>query len=62
MWGANRYRRGYTGRSFGVTGGHEAEAKAAEKAKKPTWMGVMVLRMLGFKGQPKSARPPRRHH
>ena len=32
MWGANRYRTGYTGRSYNVTGGHEAEAKAAEQA------------------------------
>ncbi len=44
------YRRGYTGRDFHVTGGHEAEAEAAERAKKPNRFGMWVLRLLGFRG------------
>jgi hypothetical protein len=35
-----------------VTSGHEAEAKAAELAKKPNRFGMLVLRLLGFKGSP----------
>ncbi len=38
------------GRNYHVTGGHEAEAKEAERAKKPSRIGVFVLRLLGFKG------------
>jgi hypothetical protein len=52
MWGANRYRSGYTGRSYNVTGGHEAEAKAAQRAKPPNRFGLFVLRLLGYKGKP----------
>jgi hypothetical protein len=52
VWGANRYRTGYTGRSYNVTGGHEAEAKAAERAKPPNRLGLFVLRVLGYKGKP----------
>ena len=52
MWGANRYRTGYTGRSYNVTGGHEAEAKAAERAKPPNRFGLFVLRVLGYKSKP----------
>ena len=61
MWGANKYRRGYTGRSYNVTGGHEAEAKAAERAKIPNRFGLFVLRLLGFKGStdPMKRPPPR---
>jgi len=44
------YRRGYMGRDYHVTGEHEAEAKAAERAKKPTRIGHFVLRLLGYKG------------
>jgi hypothetical protein len=35
-----------------VTSGHEAEAKAAELAKKPNRLGMLILRLLGFKGSP----------
>jgi hypothetical protein len=45
-----KYRRGWTGRDFHVSGGHEAEAKAAEEAKKPNRFGLWVLRKLGYKG------------
>lgn len=44
------YKQGYTGRNYHVTGGHEAEAIAAQRAKKPTSMGLFVLRILGFRG------------
>jgi hypothetical protein len=49
-WRPPNYRRGYTGRNYHVTGGHEAEADAAERAKKPTKIGLLVLRLLGFRG------------
>jgi hypothetical protein len=49
MRGPN-YRRGYMGRDYHVTGGHEAEAQAAQKAKKPSRLGVFVLRVLGYRG------------
>ncbi len=39
-----------------VTSGHEAEAKAAELAKKPNRFGMLILRLLGLKGGP--PRPP----
>jgi len=55
------YKQGYTGRNYHVTGGHEKEAEAAERAKKPTRVGLLVLRLLGFKGGvPKPAPPVRR--
>lgn len=58
MW---RYRRGYTGRNYHVTGGHEREAEVAQRAKKPTRVGLLVLRILGFRGgPPKPALPARR--
>jgi len=44
------YRRGYDGFNYHVTGGHEAEAKAAERAKKPSRIGQFVLRLLGYQG------------
>jgi hypothetical protein len=44
------YRQGYMGRDYHVTGEHEAEAKAAERAKKPTRIGLFVLRLLGYRG------------
>lgn len=44
------YQRGYTGRNYHVTGGHEAEAEAAQQAKKPGRIGLFILRILGFKG------------
>jgi hypothetical protein len=49
-WRPPNYRRGYTGRDYHVTGGHEAQAEAAERAKKPTKIGRLVLRLLGFRG------------
>jgi hypothetical protein len=54
MW--KNYKRGYTGFDYHVTGGHEAEAEAAERAKMPRRFGVLVLRLLGFRGTPVS--PP----
>jgi hypothetical protein len=60
VWGANRYRTGYTGRSYNVTGGHEAQAKAAEQAKPPTRLGLFVLRVLGYKGKPGGPAEPGR--
>jgi hypothetical protein len=53
MWGTGKYRRGYTGRTYNVTGGHEAEAKAAQRAKKPSRIGMFVLRMLGYRDKPR---------
>ena len=49
MAGKN-YRRGYMGRDYHVTGGHEAEAEAAQKRKRPTRIGLFVLRRLGYRG------------
>jgi hypothetical protein len=34
-----------------VTGGHEAEAKAAEMAKKPNRLGMFIVKLLGGKGK-----------
>lgn len=42
-----KYRRGYTGRDFHVTGGHENQAKAAQRERAPTRIGLFVLRLLG---------------
>ena len=50
-----KYRRGYMGRDYHVTGGHEAEAEEAQRAKKPSRMGVFILRMLGYKGSVKQS-------
>ncbi len=46
------YNRGYTGFSYHVTGGHEAEAYEAEMSKKPNRLGMLILRLLGYKGTP----------
>ena len=35
-----------------VTSGHEAEAKAAEMAKKPNRLGMFIVRLLGGKSKP----------
>ena len=48
--GSRNYRQGYMGRNLHVTGEHEAEAKAAQRAKKPSRIGLLVLRRLGYKG------------
>jgi hypothetical protein len=59
--GLSRYGRGYIGRDYHVTGGHETEA--AQWAKAPCRVGIFVLRLLGFKGTPaQSRREGRRHH
>ena len=50
MWGASKYRRGYTGRDYHVTGGHEKEALDAQRARKPSHVGMFVLRILGYRG------------
>jgi len=60
-----RYRRGYMGRDYHVTGGHEAEAKAAQRAESPSRLGLFVLRVLGFRGSlhgRRSRRPPSPRH
>jgi hypothetical protein len=44
------YRRGYSTRNYHVTGEHEAEAEAAQRAKKPSRIGLLVLRLLGDRG------------
>jgi hypothetical protein len=56
------FGRGYTGRSYHVTGGHEAEAEAAERAKPPSRLGLFVLKLLGFKGSPEPPPKPPAHH
>jgi hypothetical protein len=35
-----------------VTRGHEAEAIEAEMSKKPSKVGMLVLRLLGYKEMP----------
>lgn len=55
-----KYRRGYTGRNYHVTGGHENQARAAQRAKKPTATGVWVLRLLGLRGAAEPTVPIRR--
>jgi hypothetical protein len=46
-----QYRRGYTGRDFHVTGGHEEEALAAERAEgPPNRFQRWILKVLGYKG------------
>jgi len=47
--GTSKYRQGYTGRDFHVTGGHESEAKAAQEAKKPNRFGLWIVRKLGYR-------------
>ncbi len=49
-WAVGRYNRGYTGRDYHVTGGHETEALAAERAKQPSRVGMWLLRRFGYKG------------
>lgn len=61
------YRRGYTGRNYHVTGGHEREARAAQLAKPPNRLGLLVLRLLGFRApsrppQPVHKAPPSHEH
>jgi hypothetical protein len=59
------YRRGYMGRDYHVTGEHEVEAKAAERAKKPTRLGTLVLKLLGYRGptvRTEPADPSSAHH
>ncbi len=34
-----------------VTSGHEVEAKAAEMAKKPNRLGMLIVKLLGGKGK-----------
>ena len=56
------FGNGYTGFSSHVTGGHEAEAEAAERADSPNRFGVFILRLLGFKGNPEEPLPAPPHH
>ena len=53
------YRRGYMGRDYHVTGEHEAEAQAAQRARRPTRPGLFVLRLLGYRGTRARPRPKR---
>jgi hypothetical protein len=50
--GFKNYGQGYTGFSNHVTGGHEAEAYEAEMSKKPNRFGMLILRLLGYRGTP----------
>ena len=60
--GTAKYRRGWTGRDFHVTGGHEAEAKAAQEGKKPSRLGLWMLRKLGYLGpEPTPPHQPPHH-
>jgi hypothetical protein len=54
------FGKGYTGFPYHVTGGHEEEAEAAERAKPPNRFGMWILRRLGFKGKPPEP-PPEDH-
>ncbi|MGD0311756.1 MAG: hypothetical protein ABSC90_04780 [Acidimicrobiales bacterium] len=60
--GTAGYHRGWTGRDYHVTGGHEAEAAAEQEAKKPNRLGLWILRKLGYSGP--EPEPPHRapHH
>jgi hypothetical protein len=52
MPGSRRgYGRGYSTFNYHVTAGHEAEAREAEMRKKPSRLGMFVLRLLGYRGQ-----------
>jgi hypothetical protein len=59
---------GYGRRRILVTDGHEAEAKAAQLRKRPNRIGLLCLRVLGFRkevtppaGQRVHARPSHMH-
>ena len=56
------YQRGYTTRNFHVTGGHEIQARAAERAKKPSRIGLFVLRILGYEGSVQQPPDVARHN
>ena len=43
------YHRGYTGRDYHVTGGHEEEALAARRAKRLNRFQTWVLKLLSYK-------------
>jgi hypothetical protein len=58
--GTAKYHRGWTGRDYHVTGGHVAEAKAAQEAEKPSRLGLWILRRLGYRGPDPT--PPARLH
>jgi hypothetical protein len=40
----------YGRRRILVTDGHEAQAKAAQRRKRPNRIGLLILRMLGYRG------------
>ncbi|MGB7050116.1 MAG: hypothetical protein WBG41_00950 [Acidimicrobiales bacterium] len=63
------YHRGWTGKDYHATSEHEAQAKAAEEAKKPGRLGQWVLRKLGGNWAPPlqdphhgAPHPPHPHH
>jgi hypothetical protein len=45
------YHRGYTGRDYHVTGGHETEALAAQRAKRLNRFQMLILKLLGLKNE-----------
>lgn len=45
------------GRDYHVTGGHEAEAEAAQRSKRPNRFGLALLRALGFRGRVPDPKP-----
>jgi hypothetical protein len=45
-----------------VTGGHEAEARAAQEAKAPGRLGLWVLRKLGYRGAEPAPAHKAPHH
>ena len=62
MPGSRRgYGRGYSTFNYHVTGGHEAEAREAEMQKKPSRLGMFVLRLLGYRGSDPSDDRPTDH-
>jgi hypothetical protein len=60
--GTAKYHRGWTGRDYHVSGGHEAEAKAAQEAENPNRFGLWVLRKLGYRGPTPTPPHPPPHH
>ena len=55
-------------RRIRVTDGHEAEAKAAQLRKRPNRIGLMFIRVLGYRGKASAptgqgghAEPPHEH-
>jgi hypothetical protein len=58
----NRFNRGYATFSYHVTDGHEAQAVEAEREKRPNRVGVLVLRLLGYRGPIEQPHQPKARH